>query len=266
MRIFISSDIEGVNGMTDWNEAEKGRPEYDLFVQRQGRELAAVSEGLHLADPQADILIKDGHGTACNVLHELLPEYTRLFRNSGRTPYIMMHGIDMGFDAAIMAGYHSGAGFQGSPLCHTMEEDSIIYLKINDELADEFLINYYSALYNKVPVIMVTGDEALCRRVTQIDPDIVTVATHTGDADGVFSRHPNVVCREMREAACEALKRKDRCRMTLPDRFKMEIYFKQHQHAKKASWYPGVSRIANNVVVFETQDYFELLRAYMFVS
>ena len=51
MKVFISSDIEGVNGMTDWVEAEKGRPEYGMFVQRQDRALAPISEGLHDSDP-----------------------------------------------------------------------------------------------------------------------------------------------------------------------------------------------------------------------
>lgn len=266
MKVFISSDIEGVNGMTDWCEAEKGRPEYDLFVKRQGKELAAVSEGLHDADEDVDVLIKDGHGTACNVIHEMLPEYTRLFRNSGRSPYIMMYGIDMGFDAAIMSGYHSGAGVKGAPLCHTMEPEEIVYMKINGELADEFLINYYSALYNGVPVIMVTGDEALCERVKKIDPSIVTVAAHTGSAGGVFSKHPNIVNREMRKTAKKALENKDKCAMELPDSFKMEIYFKEHKHAKRASWYPGMKRTGDHVVYFESNDYFELLRAYMFIS
>lgn len=266
MKVFISSDIEGVNGMTDWCEAEKGRPEYNLFVERQGKELAAVSEGLHDADGAVDVLIKDGHGTACNVIHEMLPDYTRLFRNSGRTPYIMMHGIDLGFDAAIMSGYHSGAGFKGSPLCHTMEPMDIVYMKINDELADEFLMNYYSALYNQVPVIMVTGDEALCERVKTIDPNIRTVAAYTGDAGGAFSRHPNLVNEEMRRAAKEALENKDKCSLSMPKHFKMELYFMEHKKAKKASWFPGVTRISDNAVVFETDDYFELLRAYMFIA
>lgn len=266
MKIFISSDIEGVNGMTDWNEAEKGRPEYNMFVERQGRELAAISQGLHDADAKADVLIKDGHGTACNVIHEMLPEYTRLFRNSGRTPYIMMHGIDGGFDAAIMSGYHSGAGTKGSPLCHTMEPQDIVYMKLNDQLADEFTINYYSALYNRVPVILVTGDEALCQRIREIDPHIYTVAAHTGDAGGVFSKHPNVVNREMRQAAKEALENRGKCSMEMPKRFKMELYFLEHKKAKKASYYQGVTRISDNIITFETEDYFELLRAYMFIA
>lgn len=265
MKIFISSDLEGVNGMTDWTEAEKGHPHYDMFVARQAKELSAISEGLHDADGDIDILIKDGHGTACNIIHELLPEYTRLFRNSGRSPYIMMHGIDGGFDGAVMSGYHSGAGTDGSPLCHTMEPDDIVYMKINDELADEFLLNYYSALYNKVPVIMVTGDAALCERVKKIDSNIYTVATHIGDAGGVFSKHPNIVTRQMQAVAAEALKNKDKCLLKIPEHFKMEIYFKEHKAAKRAAYYNGVSRISDNIIVFDTDDYFELLKAYMFI-
>lgn len=266
MHVFISSDIEGVNGMTDWVEAEKGRPEYDLFVKRLNRELTAISEGLHDSDPDVDILIKDGHGTACNVIHEELPEYTRLFRNSGRSPYIMMHGIDQGFDGAIFAGYHSGAGTSGSPLCHTMEFGDIIYIKINGQLADEFLMNYYSALYNGVPVVMVTGDEALCQRVKEVDPNIVTVATHVGDAGGVFSRHPKVVNEELRRAAATAMAQREKCSLKMPEHFSMEVYFGEHKKAKKAAWYPGMKRLGANNVLFETDDYFELLRAYMFIQ
>lgn len=266
MKVFISADIEGVNGMTDWAEAEKGRPEYDMFAMRQVKELAAISEGLHDSDSDVDILIKDGHGTACNIVHEYLPEYTRLFRNSGRTPYIMMHGIDQGFDAAIFAGYHSGAGTKGCPLCHTMEEDGIIYMKINDKLADEFMLNYYSALYNGVPVVMVTGDEALCERVKAVDPEIITVAAHTGDAGGVFSLHPEVINRRMREAAAKVKEQKEKCAVKMPEHFKMEIRFKEHKQAKRASYYDGVKRIDDTVVVFESDDYFEVLKAYMFIA
>lgn len=265
MKIFISADIEGVNGMTDWCEATKGQSEYEMFARRQDRELAAICEGLHDSDPDVDILIKDGHGTACNVTHEALPEYVRLFRNSGRTPYIMMHGIDQGFDGAIFSGYHSGAGTKGSPLCHTMEPDDIVYMKINDQLADEFLLNYYSSLYNGVPVVMVTGDEALCRRVKEVDPQILTVAAHTGDAGGVFSRHPNLVNRELREIAAEAIARRSLCSLEMPKDFSMELYFKEHKQAKRASYYSGVTRLSDNVIRFETDDYFELLKAYMFI-
>ncbi len=265
MKVFISADVEGINGMTEWCEATKGRPEYELFAQRQVKELAAISEGLHDSDPGIDILIKDGHETACNIVHEFLPEYTRLFRNTGRTPYIMMHGIDQGFDAAIFSGYHSGAGTSGSPLCHTMEPDSIVYMKINDELADEFLLNYYSALYNGVPVVMVTGDEALCQRVKKVDPAILTVAAHVGEGGGVFSCHPNITNRELRETAAKVFAQKSQCSLALPSHFAMEIRFKDHQMAKRAAWYDGVRRIDDNTIVYENDDYFEVLKAYMFI-
>lgn len=265
MKIFISADIEGVNGMTDWNEAEKGHSDYALFAERQVKELYAVCEGINDVDQKAEIQIKDGHDTGRNIVHEKLPEYVKLFRNSGRNPYIMMSGIDSSFDGTMFTGYHSGAGSNGSPLAHTMESLNIVYMKINDQLANEFLLNYYSSLYNKVPVIMVTGDEKLCQMVKSMDKNIHTVMTHQGDGGGVLSEHPNIIYKRLKEEAKKAVENRANCSLVIPEQFKLEIRYKEHKQAQRASYYPGVKRIEDTIVQFETKDYFELLRAYMFM-
>lgn len=108
-------------------------------------------------------------------------------------------------------------------------------------------------------------DAALCERVKKIDSNIYTVATHIGDAGEVFSKNPNIVTRQMQAVAAEALKNKDKCTLNIPEHFKMEIYFKEHKAAKRAAYYNGVSRISDNIIVFDTDDYFELLKAYMFI-
>ena len=35
--------------------------------------------------------------------------------------------------------------------------------------------------------------------------------------------------------------------------------------AKRAAWYDGVRRIDDNTIVYENDDYFEVLKAYMFI-
>ena len=52
----------------------------------------------------------------------------------------------------------------------------------------------------------------------------------------------------------------------LPDRFEMEICYKDHVKAEKFSYFPGVERVSDNTIRFITDDYFELLRVFSFVN
>lgn len=47
----------------------------------------------------------------------------------------------------------------------------------------------------------------------------------------------------------------------LPEHFTLEICYKDHAQAMKVSYYPGVKRISNTTVVFETDSYFEVKQA-----
>jgi D-amino peptidase len=53
--------------------------------------------------------------------------------------------------------------------------------------------------------------------------------------------------------------------MQLPKEFRVEVSFKKHKTAYKASHYPGVSLSSPHVVSFENRDYFEVLRTLTFI-
>ena len=44
MKIYISADIEGVAGITNWNEAEKNHPDYPEFRERMTEEVVAACD------------------------------------------------------------------------------------------------------------------------------------------------------------------------------------------------------------------------------
>ena len=67
MKLFISSDIEGTCGICNWNETQKGHPDYDYFAKQMSREVAAVCSSALESGKVEDILIKDAHGTARNI-------------------------------------------------------------------------------------------------------------------------------------------------------------------------------------------------------
>jgi D-amino peptidase len=177
----------------------------------------------------------------------------------------MMQELDSSFDAAMMVGYHSYSGSGDNPLAHTLD-DTIAFIKINGEYASEFLINAYTAALVDVPVVFVSGDEGLCNHIKQINENITTLAVKKGSGSSTTSIHPALAAKLTTENVQSALKGDlSKCKLTLPKSFKVEISYVNHYNAYKASFYPGMKQISPTNVVFETNDYFQVLCAFSFV-
>lgn len=269
MRIFISSDIEGTNGICTWSETERETyAEYAYFASKMTDEVNAVCLGVNEYAPDAHILVKDAHGGGRNIDHARLPLNVVLNRGFSRHPHSMMNLIDPSFDAAIMTGYHSPGYSGGNPLAHTM---SGVYRRVtvNGKLASEFLLNYYTSLYYGVPVVMAAGDKHLMSLVKETDPDVITVDTFTGFGASVTSEHPKKTLEKLKYAAKEAVGRAGELKPAvagkLPKRFSAEIQFREHPQALKASYYPGARRIDDFTIGYECEDYFDFLRMFHFV-
>jgi len=264
MKIFISADIEGTNGIADWDETFPDKPDYRPFAERMTAEVGAVCAGVNEAAPGCAILVKDAHETGRNIDHAKLPENALLNRGWSGSPLSMMDCLDSSFDAAIFTGYHSPAGTGGSPLAHTMRT-RLAWVRINGAPASEFLINYYISMYFGVPLVMVSGDAALCAAVRQTDPNIKTVAAYQGTGMSVTSKHPRLTLQELRETAKAAVLDRKNVKIELPREFKTEIYFKEHSEAYRAAFFPGAHRISDNITGFDTADYMRFLTFLLFV-
>ena len=258
MKIYLSADMEGTTGITLWQETEHGNPRYAYFQRQMSLEAAAACEGA-LAAGCGDILVKDAHDSACNLLPDLLPEEARIFRGWGSDIMSMMAGLDDSFGGVFFTGYHSGAGMDTNPLSHTMNRRNN-FVRINGVIAPELMINSLTAAYFGVPVLLVTGDRGLCDWMRAMNPHTETVAVSEGRGRGSVSIHPNKALRLIREAAERALgKDPKQCLFPLPEHFRVEISFKEHFQAKGAA-YPGVRQTSPTDVVFEADDYMDVLR------
>jgi len=263
MKIYISVDLEGICGTTHWNEVTRGKEQYQEFQKQTTAEVVAACDGA-FEGGASEIVIKDGHDSACNIIAAELPRKTQLIRGWSRHPYMMMQGLDHSFDAAFMIGYHSLAGSDGNPLSHTMST-KIVKITINDYPASEFLINWYTALFEKVPVVFVSGDRMLCDHAAELQPGIETVAVKEGSGDSTINIHPVSACEKITETACKALSlvRPDYL-VELPPEFTATVTYSKTQDAYKASFFPGASLISACTVSFAATDYFDLLRFFLF--
>ena len=264
MKIFISADIEGITGIVHWDEATRWKPDYPPFNDELMNEVKAACEGANQAGAK-EILIADGHGVGRNLNFLNLPTNVKIVRSWSGHPYCMMQEIDNTFDAVLMIGYHSYGTSDQNPLSHTLC-DNLTYIKINGEYASEFLINAYTAALVNVPVVFVSGDIGICECVNKLNPNIKTMGLNKGIGDSVISIHPNLAFTGIKQGVEDILKNDfSSCKIQLPKRFEVEISFQNHTKAYKSSFYPGIKRKSSTNLLFETDDYFEVLRMFIFV-
>ena len=265
MRVFVSADIEGVCGITAWEEARKDHPSYAPFRRQMQAEVAAACEGA-LAAGATGLTVKDAHGSARNLSATELPAPTQLIRGWSGHPYGMVQGLEKADAAAIFVGYHGRAGGGGNPLAHTMSSARLAEVRLNGEPASEYRIHAWACALEGVPVAFVSGDQQLCEEVAGIAPTTRTFATKWGEGASQHSLHPEEAIHGIRDGVREALESTEpRAPLALPDHFDLEVRYKDHTLAYARSFYPGAERADAHTVRFRSDDYFEVLRALLFL-
>jgi len=264
MKVYISADIEGITDVTHWDETELGKGVYGQAQEQMIAEVVAACEGAMEAGA-TEIWVKDAHDTARNLIHAELPECVKLIRAWAPDPLMMMQELDESFDAAALIGYHSRAASGGSPLSHTMTGEWAL-ITINGQPASECLINTLSAAMYGVPLVLVTGDKALCEEVNAFNPATKTVAVKEGKGNSTINIHPHTATELIKLNMRDALKGDlNACLKPLPTQFNLQLTYRKHTKARSASFYPGAKQIDDCTVGFESDSYYELLRFLMFV-
>ena len=264
MKIFISADIEGITGATHWDETDKKHSDYEEFQAQMTAEVNAACEAAIEAGA-TEIWIKDAHASGRNLIASKLPKLVKLIRGWSGHPFGMVQEIDRSFDALFMIGYHSRAGSDAAPLAHTMTGRAS-YIKINERYASEFLLHTYAAGVVKVPLVFLTGDEGICADASELIPNVVTVPVMMGVGNSTVSIHPSLAVEKIQEGVGIALHRDlSMCQIKLPPEFKVEMSYRTHRDAYKASFYPGVEKVDSHCIKFTTSDYFEVIRMLSFV-
>ncbi|MHC4599165.1 MAG: M55 family metallopeptidase [Planctomycetota bacterium] len=263
MKIYVSADIEGVAGATHWDETHPDKPDYAEFREQMTAEVAAACEGAIEAGAE-EVWVQDAHEHGRNILASKLPEAVRMIRGWSGHPLDMVQELDESFAAVCMIGYHSPSGSDANPLAHSMTT-VFTRLEINGAPASEFLIHAYAAALLDVPVAFVSGDEGLCREVKAVNPAIGTLGVKRGVGNATVSLHPAVAVRRTRKGVAEAVGSDlTAARISLPERFAVEMAYINPAKATRSSHYPGARLKDAHTVCFETEDFFEVMRLFHF--
>ncbi len=265
MKIYVSADIEGVTGVTHWDETELSKSDSQAACEQLTREVVAACEGA-LAAGATELLVNDAHDTGRNISAAELPRPARLIRGWSEHPLLMVQELDASYHGVLMIGYHSRAGSGGSPLAHTLVP-RLAELRLNGRAVGEYHLYVLAAALHEVPVMFLAGDRGICEEAEQLQPGLTTVAVQEGMGDSTISLHPELARERIREGVERALAAdRDSLKITLPDEFLVEIRYRTQQEAYKQSFYPGAELIDPHTLRFHTTDYFEVLRLLIFVA
>ena len=204
MKILISTDIEGVAGVTHQEQTRAGNGEYERARRLMTNEANAAIAGAFDGGASA-VLVNDAHGAFRNMPPELLDERAQVIQ--GKPRYLsMMAGVDDGVDGVCLIGYHSRALGRGI-LAHTINSFAFARIFLNDSELGEAGI--YGALAGEfgVPVIMASGDDVFIEETRPIFAHTTFVQTKraTSQTSGI-SLSPAYSCAAIRAGVASAVK------------------------------------------------------------
>ena len=106
-----------------------------------------------------EILVNDSHSTMQNIRPNALHGNASYL--SGRhKPLYMMEGLDSTFDAVFMVAYHGSIGAERAILSHTYNPLAVWEARLNGVPVGESALNALVALHHRVPVVLITADDA----------------------------------------------------------------------------------------------------------
>jgi D-amino peptidase len=205
MRVYVSADIEGVGGVATWDQAGTDRPDHHQAREWMTEDVNAAVEGAFSGGAE-DVVVRDAHGRARNIIWDRLHPRARLI--SGWGPTIdMLLGLDANYGLVMLIGYHPGPEMPCGVLSHTFSS-RIHGLTLNGLPCNEVVIAALEAGVHGIPVGMVSGQAELMDEIRPTLPDVRFAATKQGLAyQAAILAPPTEVRATIRDSAREAVAR-----------------------------------------------------------
>ena len=263
MKLFLSTDFEGVSGIVAWEQIIEGNAEYEQGRRLLTDEVNAVISGA-LEAGVTEFVVNDSHHWMRN-LHpqDLLGRATLI--TGKHKPLYMMEGMDNSFAGVCFVGYHGSIGAEHAVLSHTYSPSVIWEVRINGKIVGESGINALVAAHYGVPIMLVSGDAATTHEAEDIAPRAERIMVK--DSLGRFAAsnlHPEVACDLLRNGTKRAVQQLASMQappFTLP--VTMEITFLVADMAEMALWIRGVERVNARTVKVVGEQLLDLYRTFV---
>jgi D-amino peptidase len=262
LKVFISVDMEGISGIVHSDQTTSGTAEYAAGRKWMAQDVNAAVEGA-LEAGATEVVVNDSHGSMRNIDPDDLDPRAILISGSPK-PLSMMQGIDASFQACLFIGYHAKAGTEDAILDHTISSSVVRAIRVNGAELPELGLNAAIAGYYGVPVVLVSGDTAVCRQAGEVlGKEVATVAVKEAYGRLAAKLVPMGEARRMIKAgvkdALTKLGRAKPFKIASPYKFELE-YFVSAQADMGAMLLPQVKRTDARTLAFTAADYIEGFR------
>ncbi len=264
-KIYISADMEGLAGAITEEQLKPGGFEYQQFRKIYTKEVNAAIEAAFEAGA-TEILVSDSHGNALGLMVEELNPNVQLVRSWPR-PLFMMEGIDASFDGAIFIGYHAGSSNVNGVRAHTVSSSKFTSVKLNGVPMSEASINAAIAGHYDVPVIMVSGDDAIAEEASSLLGNIETaIVKWTHGYHSAKTLLPEAAYSVIRESTKRALKKTDTITpYKLKGPIELEISLKSRRTAELLSYLSIVERVDSYTIRYVGSDMIDISKFIVFM-
>jgi D-amino peptidase len=269
MRVHIISDMEGVSGIVKWEQVSGGEALYEEGRKLYTEEINAAVRGAKAAGAD-EVVVMDCHGagkgwTFNSLIPDQLDPACEWVVQDEWTEYTEF--LEQGCDAALFVGMHAMAGTELGVLSHTVSGTNWQNLWFNDTLVGETGINAALCGHFGCPVLMVTGDDAVCDEGRALLGDgVVTVAVKRGLGRFSARNIPPVRARELiEEGAKRALSNLDAVAPWDPGRpSEIRVQYAQPRDVQKLRYRQGVEIVDPRTIVSRADDWWTAWRQFYF--
>ena len=170
MKVYIQTDIEGVAGVTFFENRDDASPENLLHRQRMCRLLTGEVNAAVLgafAAGATEVVVNDSHGSGYNILFEELDPRCEMIHGRNCSGPHWLPELDDSFHALLLVGMHAMGGTHNAILPHSRWE-------VNDGEVCLSEASMAAALagHRCVPTLFVSGDDKIIAELREKIPAI----------------------------------------------------------------------------------------------
>ena len=251
--------MEGLAGVSSWEQCyatDDHDPRYLAGLGQLAADTNAAVAGCFDAGA-TDVRVWDGHGRNRQQAFTRVPLDPRasLRRLEPGVP-IRLGGLDESVAGVVMVGQHAMAGTLIGFLDHTQVPKEICRYRINGEEHGEMSQFALHAGAFGVPLLHVSGDEALCAEARRLFPWVVTTATKHGTGWATCELYPvNDVRKNIRRDVAAAIANRAGARpWRVPMPAEVSVEYAWSALADTVAAIPGVRRPHARTVAWNITD------------
>jgi len=264
MKLYITVDMEGVTGVTNYQFTAQNGREYERARRLMLGEVNAAIDGALKAGVD-EITVCDSHfsNEACNLIAEELREEAMLINGMPRL-LGQIQGAEQGYDLAFLLGYHAKGLSMDGVMSHTYHGRVVETLTINNLSLGEVGLNTHLLGEFNIPVTLVTGDDKTVIEAKNLIPEVETVITKWGIGRfAAKSLHPNKARQLITETAEKAVKNASRVKPILFEKpVELIIQLKNEAMADICEMMPLTRRIDAKTISYVAEDALEAYKAF----